>query len=243
MSSVTDSDEPRPKEGLTPTIAEGGSAPVPATGEPTATATPRAWAWACVVAASLVAGFLAWAIGEQTQGTFRLSAEALRDRYNFTVLNREQAAINQANAALAFGTLGAVLGLVFGTVGGGLRRSVIVGAGAALMGLLLGGVGGALTSYGLVPIYSRFYSDEVPSLVLTILVRGGIWAVVGMTSGLALGWGWRGFVGIPGTMIGGLAGGFFGTIAFEVVNALMFPDERNDAVIPSSVRRDCWLTC
>ena len=91
-------------------------------------------------------------------------------------------------------------------------------------------------SYELVPIYARFYSDEAPSLLLSFLVRGGIWAVVGMAAGLALGWGWRGFRGIPGILIGGLSGSVCGTIAFEVVNALLFPGDRNDAVIPSSMQ-------
>ena len=107
---------------------------------------------------------------------------------------------------------------------------------AALAGLLVGGIAGALVSYGLVPIYARFYSDEAPSLLLPFLVRGGIWAVVGMAAGLALGWGWQGFRGIPGFLIGGLSGSVCGTIAFEVVNALLFPGDRNDAVIPSSMQ-------
>ena len=40
----------------------------------------------------------------------------------------------------------------------------------------------------------------------------------------------------PGTLIGGLAGSVCGTIAFEVVNAVLFPADRNDAVIPSSMQ-------
>ena len=64
--------------------------------------------------------------------------------------------------------------------------------------LLLGGIGGALVSYELAPIFARFYSDETPSLLVSFLVRGGIWAVVGMTAGLALGWGWQGLAAFPG---------------------------------------------
>ena len=50
-----------------------------------------------------------------------------------------------------------------------------------------------------------------------------------------LGWGWRGSPGIPKALIGGLAGSVCGTIAFEVVNGVLFPGDRNDAVIPSSM--------
>ena len=91
-------------------------------------------------------------------------------------------------------------------------------------------------SYELVPIYARFYSDETPSLLLPFLVRGGIWAVIGMTAGLALGWGRQGLPGVPRALTGGLAGGVCGTIAFEVVNAVLFPADRDDAVIPSSMQ-------
>ncbi len=91
-----------------------------------------------------------------------------------------------------------------------------------------------MVSYELVPIFARFYSDETPSLLLPFLVRGSIWAVVGMAAGLALGWGWRGARGIPKALIGGLTGSVCGTIAFEVVNGVLFPGDRNDAVIPSS---------
>ncbi len=117
-----------------------------------------------------------------------------------------------------------------------MRRSIPAGAIAALAGLLIGGIGGSLASYELVPIYARFYSDETQSLLLPFLVRGGIWAVVGMAAGLALGWGRQGFRLIPGILIGGLSGSVCGTIAFEVVNALLFPADRNDAVIPSSMQ-------
>ncbi len=87
----------------------------------------------------------------------------------------------------------------------------------------------------LAPVFARFYSDETPSLVLSFLVRGSIWAVAGMTAGLALGWGWQGFFGIPRAMLGGLAGSICGTAAFEIANAMLFPGDRNDAVIPSSM--------
>ena len=236
MSAIMGSDEPEPQGRSTP--ATLAPEPLPAAGSAELAAMGASWVWtkACVIVAALVAGVLAWGIGERTYGYFGPSAKALQSSREFLALNREQRAADQKNTAIAFGTFGAVLGLVFGSAGGGLRRSIPAGATAALMGLLLGGIGGALISYGLTPIFGRFYSDESPSLLLTILVRGGIWAAVGMTAGLALGWGWQGSRGIAGTLIGGLAGGFFGTIAFEVVNALIFPGERNDAVIPSSMQ-------
>ncbi len=234
MSFVPDSNEPKPQNDSIPP-AEGPE-PAPATFKAVIPATNSYWLQAsvCAIGASLVAGFLAWGIGEETYNYYRPSAKARTSR-DFTALNREKRFADQKNTAIAFGTFGGLLGLLSGAVGGALRRSIPGGASAALAGLLLGGVGGALSSYELAPIFARFYSDETPSLLLSFLVRGGIWAVVGMTAGLALGAGWQGPLGIPRTLIGGLAGSVFGTIAFEVVNAVLFPGDRNDAVIPSSM--------
>jgi hypothetical protein len=162
------------------------------------------------------------------------SAAALRSRYDFTALNREQLVADRKNAAIAFGTFGALVGLFAGAAGGALRRSISAGASAALAGLLLGGIGGATAGYELAPVFGWYYSDVEPSLLLPLLIRGGIWAVVGMTAGLALGCGWHGARGILLTLTGGLAGSVIGTLAFEVVVALIFPADRNDKILPSS---------
>jgi hypothetical protein len=192
----------------------------------------------CAVGAALVAAILAWGIGERTHNYYGPSAKAqqLANARDFTALNRETQIADQKNTAIAFGSFGAVLGTCLGAVGGALRRTIPGGAIAALAGLLLGGISGALVSYELTPVYARFYSDETPSLLLSLLVRGGIWAVIGMAAGLALGWGRRGIRGIPEIMIGGLIGSICATVAFEVVNAVLFAGDRNDAVIPSSMQ-------
>jgi len=235
MSVVPDSNEPKPQGDLTPPAPAPELSPAAFAPQTVVTAIPRLQALVYAVGAALVAGFLAWGIGEKTYDYYRPSAKAQGSR-DFTALNRETRIADQKNAAIVFGTFGALLGVFSGAAGGALRRSIPGGASGAWAGLLLGGMGGALVSYGLAPIFARFYSDETGSLVLSLLVRGGIWAVVGMAAGLALGWGWRGALGIPGALFGGLAGGICGTIAFEVVNAMLFPADRNDAVIPSSMQ-------
>jgi hypothetical protein len=191
-------------------------------------------AWVYAAGAALIAAFLAWGIGEKMYDYYRPSGTAHGDPRDFTVLNREKLIADQKNTAIASGTFGALIGLVFGVAGGALGRSIAGGASAALTGLLLGGIGGVLVSYEFAPIFARFYSDENPSLLLSFLVRGAIWAVVGMAAGLALGAGWQGIAGIRGTLIGGLAGSVIGTMAFEMVNAMVFYSDRNDAVIPTS---------
>jgi hypothetical protein len=235
MSFVSDSHDPKSPGDLTPpaTAPEPAAAPLPAQTAVTDIREPRALVY--TIGAALVAGLLAWGIGEQTYGYYRPSAASQSGR-DFRALNREEGTSDQKNSAIAFGTFGALLGLLFGAAGGALRRSIPSGAGAALAGLMLGGIGGVMMSYALAPIFRRLLSDESPSLVGSFLVRGGIWGVVGMMAGLALGWGWKGTRGIPGALVGGLAGSICGTIAFEVVNAVLFPADRNDAVIPSSTQ-------
>jgi hypothetical protein len=235
MSDVPDTNEPDPQGDLTPPAEASEPAPAPLEARTAVTAIPGLLqALVYAVGATLVAGFLAWSVGEKTYDYYRPPASTLSSR-DFTALNREEAIADQKNTAMAFGTFGALLGVLSGAAGGAVRQSIPGGVRAALAGLLLGGTGAALVGYELAPIYARFYSDESPSLGLSFLVRGGIWAVAGMAAGLALGWGWQGSLGIPTALIGGLAGSVCGTVAFEVVNALLFPGDRNDAVIPSSM--------
>jgi hypothetical protein len=234
MSEVRDSQEPKSPGELPQPVEASEPAQVPLEAETDLTDTTRLRELVCAVGAALVAGFLAWGIGEKTYGYYQIPASVLGQR-DFSALNREERIADQKNTAIAYGTFGALLGLLSGVAGGAVGRSIPGGASAALAGLVLGGIGGSLASYALAPIFDRLYSDESASLVLSSLVRGGIWAVVGITSGLALGWGWHDLRGIPRALLGGLAGGVCGTIAFEVANAVLFPADRNDAIIPSSM--------
>jgi hypothetical protein len=194
------------------------------------------WVWALVfgVSAALIAAFITWKVGENMYEYYRPSDEALRSRFDFRARNREQLVADQKNAAIACGTFGALMGLLAGAAGGFARGSIKSGAIAAGAGLVLGGLAALLVSSEVVPIVSRYYSDDNPSLLLPVLVRGGIWAVTGITAGLALGYGWQGSRAITRVMIGGLVGSILGTVVFEAVNAVVFPADRNDNIIPSS---------
>jgi hypothetical protein len=211
----------------------------------TATETGSTRLWVSAFGAALVAGVLAWAIGELTYDYYGPSQEAIRSttRYDFNALKRSEGLADQKNAAIAFGTFGALLGLTLGTLAGLSRRPSGSVFTASLTGLLAAGIGGALVSYGLAPVFGRFYNDVDPSLMLPIVIRGGICAVVGLAAGLAFGLGRHDPTGIIHTLSGGLLGGILGIIFFEVIIATLFPMERNDKVIPSSLvtRLLCYL--
>jgi len=189
--------------------------------------------WA--LGAALVAGFVSWRIGEAMHGYYRPPKAASGGRYDFSALNREQAVADRKNAVIAFGTFGALLASTFGVAGALGRRSWIALATAMLAGLVLGGLGGALVSYGVAPMFSRFYADKDPVLLLPVLVRGSICAVIGMAAGLALGLGARGPAGALRPLTGGLLGSLFGVIASETINAVVYPMDRNDQLIPTSM--------
>jgi hypothetical protein len=193
--------------------------------------------------AALLAGYLAWGVGEKMYAYYRPSKAAYRGRYDFSALNREQAIADQKNAMIAFGSFGALLAMLMGAAGGLARRSVTTVSGATLAGLLSGGIGGGLAAYGLTPLFVRFYSDYNPLLLLPVIVRGGICAVIGAAAGLAFGLGKSGRAGGLGSVTGGLLGSILGIVAFESLNALLFPMDRNDKAIPSTIiaRLLCYL--
>lgn len=199
--------------------------------------------WILALGAAVIAGLLTWGVGEKTYNFYRPPKEALRNRYAFAELNRHQAVADRKNGAVAYGTFGAWLGLLFGAAGGLAGRptkTLLIGA---VAGLVSGGLLGGVAGYVLAPIIPQFYSDEDPTILLPIAVRGAIAAAVGLAAGLAFGLGRDGPRGIARPLAGGLIGGALGLIAFELVYALGFPTVRNDHVIPLSVttRLLCYL--
>jgi hypothetical protein len=197
------------------------------------------WLWA--LSAALLAGLVTCLGGEAAYDWFKpifpLPANwAKLGPYEkpdvlSALLRKARPGAEAKNSALAYGLLGATLAGGLGLAGGLARRSIPAALAAALVGL----VGGAATGAGLsVPVTHAFYKhlDPESGLMLALLIRGGIWAPIGAVAGLAFGLGLGGPRTIARALIGGLAGGILGTMAFEIANAFAFPLSRLNAPIP-----------
>lgn len=205
-------------------------------------APPRSWI--LTLGAAVIAGLLTWAVGEKTYRLYRPSKEAYANRYAFAELLRQELVADRKNGAIAFGTFGACLGLLCGAAGGMERRSTSGLVTAALAGLVSGGLLSGAAGYLIAPMLPRYYDDADPTILLPLLVRGGIVAAVGLTAGLAFGLGREGPSGLWRPLAGGLIGSLIGIMAFEMIYALAFPTVRNDNAIPLSttIRLLCYLS-
>jgi len=190
------------------------------------------WIW--TLGTALLAGSIAWGIGESLYDHYDAKTGPITNRYDFTIQNQAKQGADRNNARLSYGVFGAFLGLLGGLAGGLYRRSAASAMSAGMVGLILGGIGAALVSYELAPMFPRYYRNDSPTLILPILVRGGTWAVIGMAAGLAFGLGSNGFAGAWRSLVGGLLGGVAGTFAVEVLNAIVSPMDRNDQPIPAT---------
>jgi hypothetical protein len=182
--------------------------------------------WA--LGAGLVAGALAWLVGEATVEAFRPEMVTMD-----TPVGRMTAASAQEvtrtdvkNAALAFAVQGACLGLALGLAGGLARGSARAAAAAGLAGTILGGALALGVSAAMQPVYYRNVRlDQVDQgLAVPMLVHGGIWGAAGLAAGLAFGLGLGGGrSSIARAAAGGLLGALLAGLLFEATGAIAFP--------------------
>ena len=140
------------------------------------------------------------------------------------------------NAALHYGILGASLGLSLGLAGGILRRSVNGAAASGIIGASVCGAAAAVASLALVPLFFKYYHQDQPNLLLPVLVRGGIFVVIGSLAGLSLtlGLGSKGNAApMVGVALAGAIGALCGAVANEVVYAIAFPLARSESPVSS----------
>jgi hypothetical protein len=189
--------------------------------------------------AGLAAGLIAWLGGEAVYDWFKPPDELLHGAniVRSPELAREQTIALIKNATLAFGLLGAVLGLVLGAAGGVARCSLRSGVIAAVIGLVAGGAVGAGLAQALVPIAAGDLVMVSESLVFALLIHGAIWSAIGAAGGLAFGIGLGGRKAALQAAVGGLLGAFLGTIVYDLLGAVVAPLAQTGAPLSTT-----WAT-
>jgi hypothetical protein len=185
----------------------------------------------CLCAGTL-AGVVAWIAGEAIHGAF---APQMLSSFDIEggEMRRRVVASTRREATLAFGILGASVGLALGLAGGRGRPRLAGGA----AGLFLGAAVGAGVAWVVLAIYARNVNRDVDDLILPLLTHGSIWGAVGAVGGLAFGIG-RGQPRQLGLMIlGGLLGALGATVLYDVAVGLAFPLAKTAEPLSES-----WLT-
>ena len=128
--------------------------------------------WICTLGAGLVAGLIAWGVGEATYGLFqwndakdvlkaypaelkKLGPNEQREFITKKMIEARSRAESR-NTAIAFGVLGAVLGLALGRAGGLVTGSSRSGARAGWIGFAVAGALGAVMAFPVVPLYYKY---------------------------------------------------------------------------------------
>jgi hypothetical protein len=175
------------------------------------------------VAAGLVAGVVAWAIGEAT-----LVPEAgFQSKKEKIVVLPSVAGIR--NGSISFGALGAALGLGLGLAGGLIRRSVLRAVLAGATGLLLGGGAGVALTRLILPVYYEHTRNG--DVTYSLMVHAGVWVAVAAAAGLAFAIGLGGWRGVPRVMLGAAGAALLATVIYEFAGGLLFPRALTDRPI------------
>lgn len=177
-------------------------------------------------AAGLLAGLLAFGLGEATWDRFAPEnvPQALGSGQVMRPTLETVAKAESRNAALTFGAMGGLLGICLGLAGGLNRRSAPAALSAGLIGLFLGTAIGAVLPLVLVEPFHRLQIDRASDdLLAPIGLHAALWCPLGAIAGLAFAVG----LGRPGRaipfLIGGLVGAILGTILYDVIGAAAAP--------------------
>jgi hypothetical protein len=184
-------------------------------------------AGALVLALSFLGGTAAWLAGEYFLNFYKASRAASENYRDPTALNLEMPGVNSRNGALAFGSLGGLLGLCLGLAGGISRRSVGGALLGAIAGVILGVTCGAFPSFAVMPWQWTHRGDDpwTADLLAPMLIHFGLWSGAGFAAGLAFAIGSRGFnpFRLFQGAFAGLVGAMLGTLVYELGGAYLFP--------------------
>jgi hypothetical protein len=179
-----------------------------------------------IAAAGLLAGLIAFGLGELIYGRFppELVSQSVGGNQVLRPTLETKAASDARNSATAFGVLGGAIGLFLGLAGGLERRSIGSAAKAGCVGLVLGVTVGAVLPLVLVVPYLRMLNRRTADdLFLSLALHAMLWGPLGAVGGLAFGIG-RGRSGQTLRLIvGGLMGAIVGTIAYDAIGGAITP--------------------
>jgi hypothetical protein len=193
----------------------------------------RLWGWAAL--AGLLAGLFTGVAGEVAWGRVN-SAQTPKIVAFPTGADRERIIHGMvSNIAVSFIQQGAILGGVLGLAGGLLRRNALAGLIAALVGSGLGAIAAGAAAYFLLPMYFKNVDPQANALTYPLLTHGGIWAAAGLAAGLAFGLGAGGRGRWARCAVGGLLGGVFATMVYDLVGAIVFPLDKTSQPVSATI--------
>lgn len=201
------------------------SADVPAPATIPHRGSPGRYLVAIATAAGLLAGGLAWMIGETRIVVVKpveveIPLMGSGPLVPSTTPEADRAAKRQT-AARALGVLGALLGLSLGLAGGMVIGPRYRAAAAGMLGLGLGAILAASIAWVAMSTIEGRRLKRPDDLTLALLLHAACWLPIGAVGGAALGSGDR------GRMIAGASGGILGallaTVLYEVLGAILFP--------------------
>jgi hypothetical protein len=202
----------------------------------------RARIWIPALAAAIIAGVAAAAIGERMFEHLRpppaakdlVAAHPAEPRPSESL----QAKAHSRNAAVVYGVLGGLLGLALGLAGGITRQSVTHSVIAGFLGLVLGTLAGALPPLFVLPWHwpARLENLGRSQLVDRILIHAAFWCGLGAIAGLVYTIGRFGAdpLRIVQGIFGGLLGAALAVFIHDAIAFGLFPVARADEAFASS---------
>ncbi|HEV3341636.1 MAG TPA: hypothetical protein VG125_14820 [Pirellulales bacterium] len=195
------------------------------------------WLGLWSILAAVVAGVVAWLIGETNLVWVAPKGVAqLVLGHPFTAPTAQTKQIAElATAVRLHGVFGALLGLALGAVGGLARRSRRSALTGALLGVGLGAAAGSSATVAGLPLYYRFRDSFTSDLVPSLLMHCGIWATIGASAAVALAVGaGRGQSRLVRALLGGAMGALLGAVAFEILGAMFFANDQTGEPISTT---------
>jgi hypothetical protein len=187
-----------------------------------------------VVLGGLLAGLVSFGIGEAVYEiipTGKVEVNLMGTK-TMTVDRGTSMVADARNGALTFAVLGLCLGGCLGLAGGLARRSTSGALTGGMVGSTLGIALGAGVSLALLARFiSMRYNYFEYDLLISLLMHGLIWGLLGAAAGLAYAVG-LGELRLSGRAVtAGLVGAVLGTVAFELIGAVFFNAAETDEPI------------